>query len=550
MKTGLSVPLRVCDPRPPGIFPNNTGGSPVFRREIATVFSAPSLKRIQQLADMLGVHLDEAEASIYREAAEEQLRAIHDFVRTPMDEQIPPVGFPGRTCGRIPTADEDPYDAWLWKCEFGGLQEGLLAGRTVGFKDHISVAGLPQTFASSAVDGLVSTCDATVVSRVLAAGGRVIGKNSMSGFMDDLKHPVNPHNPLHTTGGSSSGSAVAVAIGDVDISFGGDQGGSVRIPAAYCGVLGLKPTFGLISHFGAGFGFEPSLDHIGPLTSTVQDMARALESTAGFDSLDPRQGRDIPVKLEVLSALTTGVAGTRIGVLQEGFDEPVNPHVREGVLKAVQALRNEGAHVSTVSVPEHRSIGKIYAALALEGSRATVDTVFYGAGAKTYYPAPEITAMDQLWRDHLAEFPPRSIFSQLVAILSHQDFHGAAYAKAHNVRPAIVRAYDAAFAEVDILAMPTVRDVAPAIDEDPPGRLAAIEHDIRDRNWMSWPSTYNTKPANYTGHPALAIPCGKVDGLPISLQLVGRHGADALLLRAAYALQESVGFGSAVEPGA
>lgn len=508
------------------------------------MFITPSVKRIQELADTLGVRLDEAEASIYRDAAEEQLRAIHSFLQTPMDEEAPPLLFPERAHGHAPRPDDDPYDAWLWRCDFGGLEEGLLAGRTVGFKDHISVAGLPQTFASSAIDDLVPTCDATVVSRVLKAGGRVIGKNAMSGFMDDLKHPVNPHNPAHTTGGSSSGSAVAVATGDVDISFGGDQGGSIRIPAAYCGVLGLKPTFGLISHFGAGFGFEQSLDHVGPLASTVEDLARALESTAGYDGLDPRQGRDVPKKLEALPTLRLGVAGIRIGVLQEGFDEPINPFVRDGVLNAVQALRDAGAQTSVVSVREHRSIDRIYAALALEGSRATVDTSFYGTGSKTYYPASTIVAIDRMWRDHLATFPARTIFTQLAATLSHQDFHGTAYAKAHNVRPTIVRAYNAAFAEVDILAMPTVRDVAPVIDEEPRSHLAAIEHDICHRNWMSWPSTYNTKPANYTGHPALAIPCGKVNGLPISLQLIGRHGEDALLLRAAYTLLESIDFRS------
>ena len=153
-----------------------------------------------------------------------------------------------------PGFDEDTFRAWLWKCDIGGTDTGLLAGKRVSFKDHISVARIPQVFTTQAMEGFIPDVDATVVTRVLAAGGRVIGKHMMNGFVGDYGAPVNPHNPAHATGGSSSGSGAALAAGEVDISFGGDQGGSVRLPAAHCGLVGLKPTYGLVSHFGAGFG--------------------------------------------------------------------------------------------------------------------------------------------------------------------------------------------------------------------------------------------------------------------------------------------------------
>src|SRR5262249_21728723 len=151
--------------------------------------------------------------------------------------------------------------------------QGLLAGKAVSFKDHISVAGIPQSFASVALDGFVPQFDATVVTRVLAAGGTVVGKHAMHGFVNDFPQPFNPHDHTRSPGGSSSGSGAAVAAGEVDISFGGDQGGSIRIPAAHCGVVGLKPTFGLVSHFGAGFGADMTLDHVGPMARRVEDVA-------------------------------------------------------------------------------------------------------------------------------------------------------------------------------------------------------------------------------------------------------------------------------------
>src|SRR5262249_47973897 len=160
--------------------------------------------------------------------------------------------------------------------------------------------------------------DATVVTRALEAGGTVVGKNAMSGlsggfgypgFVGDYGRTLNPHNHEHVTGGASAGSAAAVASGQVDISFGGDQGGSIRIPSGWSGTVGPKPTFGLLSHFGISFGWDQSIDYIGPMARTVEDVAAALEATAGYDPYDPRQGRDVPDSVAALDEMTRGVSG-------------------------------------------------------------------------------------------------------------------------------------------------------------------------------------------------------------------------------------------------
>jgi amidase len=214
--------------------------------------------------------------------------------------------------------------------------------------------------------------------------------------------------------------------------------------------------------------------------------------------------------------------------------------VGEGVAEALRVLAAAGAQVVEVSVPEHAQVNDVYAALHYEGAKAITDTGLFGMWSKTYYPAPLISAVERMWQHHATEFPPRTKLNQIVATLSRIQFHGAAYAKAQNVRPGFVRAFDRALAEVDVLAMPTVPTVAPPIDTSPVGRSAATADDLHRRNWVYMPYTSNTKPASYTGHPAVAVPCGKVGRLPISLQLVGRFFEDPLLLRIAYTYQESV----------
>lgn len=251
------------------------------------MFERPEIDDIIARSLALGFTLDTEEAAVFQAHLARTLTSFDEFLHERLDEGAPTVEFAAREAGHRPTGEEDPYNAWSWRCRIEGAPTGLLAGKTVSFKDHTAVAGIPCAFGTRALEGFIPDFDATTAARVLAAGGTIIGKNTMNGLTGgkayggttgDDERPLNPHNPDHLTGGSSSGSAAALAAGQVDIAFGGDQGGSIRIPAAFCGVVGLKPTFGLVSHFGVGYGFEPSLDHTGPMARTVEDAAAALQA--------------------------------------------------------------------------------------------------------------------------------------------------------------------------------------------------------------------------------------------------------------------------------
>lgn len=518
------------------------------------MFTIPSLEEMRRTADGLGMHLAPDEAALFHRELSVALAGLDSFVQARLDESKPDILYPAREPGYRPSAEEDRLNAWVWKCRVEGAREGLLAGKTVSFKDHTMVAGMPAAFGTFALEGFIADMDATVVTRVLAAGGTVVGKNTMDGLAGmpgfgqngDYGRPLNPHNPEHVTGGSSSGSGAALASKQVDISFGGDQGGSIRIPAAWCGTVGLKPTFGLISHFGIGFGSEQSIDYTGPMALTVEDTAAALQAVAGYDGMDPRQGRSVPEKVDALSRLGDGVKGLKIGLLEEGMAEPVEADVRYAVLEAVDELVRAGAEVVKISIPQHLDVGEAQMALGAEGSWAVFQTGFFGAFSRTYYPALLTAAVNKLYRDQADSLNARTKLQYLIAEYSRKNYNGMVYAKAHNVRASYIRAYDTALAEVDVLVMPTCVNTAP-LYEPPADRLAAIERAITP--WLSatGAAVRNTRPFNYTGHPALAVPCGKSSaGLPISLQLVGKFFDDPLLLRAAYAYEQSVDWDSIV----
>jgi amidase len=508
------------------------------------MYPVPDVDEVVAVAKALGIHLGPEEAVLYRKYLMEQLREFDTFVQARVEEPKPPMVSAARQPGYRPGPEEDPLNAWMWKCRIEGAADGLLAGKTVSYKDHIAVAGMPMSFGSFALEGFIPDFDATVVTRVLQAGGTVIGKNVMNGLsggfgtgggIGDYGRPLNPHNHDHVTGGSSSGSAAAVAAGEVDISFGGDQGGSIRIPAAFCGIVGHKPTFGLVSHFGIGFGSDQSIDYTGPMARTVEDAAAALQATAGYDPYDPRPTRAVPTGMDVLGRLADGVSGLRLGVLEEGFDD-AEVDVRDLVMAAVDTLARMGTNVSKVSIPAHHVIRTAQAALTAEGALAMFKTGFFGAFTRTYYPAPIIAAINKMWASQADVLAPRTKLSLIAAELSRRNYHGRVYAKAQNVRPTYVKAYDAALADVDVLVMPTCLMTAPK-NHKPGSYIEAVEDNLSAMNRRG---SLNTQPFNYTGHPALALPVGKSSaGLPVSMQLVGRFFDDPLLMRVAYAYQHA-----------
>lgn len=518
------------------------------------MFMVPESAEIQRVARSLGFEPVGPEIATYQRFLADWLKGADEFMNMRIEEPLPPMASVRRDVPYKPSAAEDPLNAWMRKCSFGGDAAGRLAGKTVSFKDTIAVAGIPSTLGSFGIDHLTPDFDSSVARRALEAGATVIGTNVVvGGFgeVGDLRRPKNPHDPSRLAGGTSSGSAVAVAAGDVDIAYGGDQGGSVRIPAAWSGAIGLKPTFGLVSHFGVVSGNDPTVDHVGPIARIVEDVAAALDVVAGYDGLDPRQGRHIPDSVDTTTTLVDGVDGLTIGLLDEAF-LGADPEVAALVRTAADVLRAAGAKIVDVFVPEHLEVTPAYAALTLEGSHA-VGQAGISALGETYYPPALAAALGRVWRMD-AELYPEKRLQRLLGEFSVRIFQGKLYARAQNVRRTFVAAYDRALADVDVLLMPTCLTTAPVFRERAqfPANLQPTEGDGEsdsDRA-MGLPGLRNTLQFNYTGHPALTIPCGRSRGLPVGMQLVGRYLEEAVLLRAGYAFQHSVRFDEliAVEP--
>ncbi|BBE71857.1 amidase family protein [Oharaeibacter diazotrophicus] len=516
--------------------------------------------QVAELAEGLGIRLSEDETAVFAERMAEQVGALDDFMEMRLEEHRPPRRHLARDPGRRPTAAEDPLNAFIRRCEVPGAATGPLAGKRVAVKDHTAVAGVPMTLGSHFLDGYTPDFDATIVTRLLDAGATVIGKTNMEDFsfggpgfsgIGDFGRPLNPHDPAHVTGGSSSGSGAAVASGAADIGIGGDQGGSIRIPAAWCGCVGLKASFGLIPHSGV-FGLEPSIDFVGPMTRTVADLATVLAVLAGPDGYDPRQG-EVPAALpDYVGATGKPVAGLRIGVLAEGFGWPGGEAaVDEVVRAAIAVLVEAGATAVPVSVPLHRSALAALTPLYLEGARQGLDGNFAGAFGGAFRPASFMAAFGRGKRGHSHELPLNFKLMAMAGTYAHERYDGRLAAKAHAVRPAFAAQYAAAFAGCDLLAMPTVPVRAPRY-VTPESAIDAVDRTLFGgrRGADLGLAVANCAPFNFVGLPAASLPCAKVDGLPVGLQLVAPMWREDLLLTAAHAFEAAVGVGAFDPPAA
>ena len=377
-------------------------------------YQRPEDEDVIALAAELGIKFTKTEARLFRVRLHEQVEALEAFHELRIEEERPPLTHLQRDPGYRPGADEDPLNLFIRRCRIEGAHDGPLQGKSIGIKDHTAVAGVPLTFGSHFMDGYIPEFDATIVTRLLAAGATIVGKMNMEDFsfggpgfngVGDFGRPLNPHDPEFVTGGSSSGSGAAVAGGHVDIAFGGDQGGSVRIPAAWCGCLGLMATHGLIPHTGV-FGLEPTIDFVGPMTRTVEDLAEVLACVAGRDGYDPRQADVPPALPDYVGALGRGVTGLRIGVLTEGFGvEGGELEVDETVREALAVLEKAGASLHPVSVPAHIDASLAVLPLYFEGAKLGYDTNLGGAFAKSFYPASLMATFGRAKRSHSHELP-------------------------------------------------------------------------------------------------------------------------------------------------
>ncbi|XP_013395091.1 uncharacterized protein LOC106162361 [Lingula anatina] len=326
----------------------------------ASAFHPPNIKQLRKIAGDLRLELSEEELTAYRECL---LPLEEDYgILDELPEPTLPVKYP-RTPGWRPKPEDNPFNSWYWRTDIQGAPSGKLAGKTLGIKDNTAVAGVPMMNGSRVLEGYTPEFDATVVTRILDAGGRILGKAanedlcfSGSSFTNCKMPVLNPYDTTRTTGGSSSGSAALVAGGQIDMALGGAQGGSIRMPAAWCGIVGLKPTWGLVPYTGAS-SVQPFLDHLGPMTRTVEDCALLLEVIAGYDDgLDPRQPPNIVVP-EYSKLLTADLTGMKVGLVKEGFDK-CDKDIDSTIRASMQWFEAAGATVEETSIPMHIT-GKI-----------------------------------------------------------------------------------------------------------------------------------------------------------------------------------------------
>jgi aspartyl-tRNA(Asn)/glutamyl-tRNA(Gln) amidotransferase subunit A len=414
-----------------------------------------------------------------------------------------------------------------------------LAGVPVAVKDILHVAGVPTTCGSRILEGYPPPFTATAVERLEAAGAVVLGKTNMDEFAmgssteNSAYRPTrNPWDPSRVPGGSSGGSAAAVAAGLATLALGTDTGGSIRQPAALCGVVGLKPTYGRVSRYGV-VAFASSLDQVGPLARTVEDVALLASVISGRDPRDATSA-DVPAA-GVREGLEAGARGLRVGVpwaFLEGLEAPVAASFRE----ALRTLEAAGATTVDVALPHlPHAIATYYIVATAEASSnlARYDGVRYGLRAPGRH---DLRALYGETRDRGfgPEVKRRIILGTFVLSSGYKD---AYYLRAQKVRTLIRRDFEAAYAACDVIAMPTTPTPAFRLGEKTADPLQMYLADVF------------TVPANLAGLPGLSVPAGLVGGLPVGLQLLGRPFDEATLLRAGHAYQQATGHHRLCPPG-
>jgi aspartyl-tRNA(Asn)/glutamyl-tRNA(Gln) amidotransferase subunit A len=404
-----------------------------------------------------------------------------------------------------------------------GQDPGPLAGVPVALKDNMCTRGIPTTCSSRILEGWLPPYDATVVTRLAAAGALMIGKTNMDEFAmgsstesSAFGATRNPYDTSRVPGGSSGGSSAAVAAGFAPLALGSDTGGSIRQPAALCGVVGMKPTYGTVSRFGL-VAFASSLDQIGPFATSVADAALLFDVIGGHDPLDSTSlNRPTP---RVLSVLDDGVDGMTVGVLTE-FLDGVAPDVVARVHQAAEALAAAGARIEEVSVPEVTlGLSAYYLIAPAEASSnlARYDGVRYGVRID----ADDAVAMNTATRSHGfgAEVKRRIMLGTYVLSAGYMD---AYYNQALRVRTRIIEGFATAYARCDVLLGPTAPTTAFALGAKVDDPLTMYLSDVC------------TIPSNLAGHPAISIPFGSGDdGLPIGVQLLGPALSEGTLLQVA-----------------
>jgi aspartyl-tRNA(Asn)/glutamyl-tRNA(Gln) amidotransferase subunit A len=404
-----------------------------------------------------------------------------------------------------------------------------LAGVPVAIKDVLTTRGVRTTAGSRILGNYIPPYDATAVTRLEAAGAIVLGKLNCDEFAMGSSNENSAWKPVHNPcdlsrvpGGSSGGSAAAVAAGMAVATLGSDTGGSIRQPAAFCGVVGLTPTYGRVSRYGL-IAFASSLDHVGPITQTVKDAATVLQTIAGRDPMDSTSAH-VPVP-DYVAELDKPITGMRVGVPKEYFSEGLDAEVKKSVEAAIQRLASLGCEIVEISLPHTPyAIPAYYIVATAEASSnlARYDGVRYGNRA------PGVRSLSEMYRRTRDEgFGPevkRRIM--LGTYVLSAGYYDAYYLKAQKVRTLLTRDFGEAFKRVDVVVTPTTPTAAFKLGEKVDDPLAMYLADIF------------TVTADLAGIPAISVPCGETaEKLPIGLQILGRHFDESAILRVANAYE-------------
>ncbi|WP_400245302.1 Asp-tRNA(Asn)/Glu-tRNA(Gln) amidotransferase subunit GatA [Niallia sp. JL1B1071] len=414
-----------------------------------------------------------------------------------------------------------------------GEHSGSLFGMPIGIKDNIVTKDLRTTCSSKILENFQPIYNATVMDKLQAAGAITIGKLNMDEFAmgsstenSYYQKTKNPWNLETVPGGSSGGSAASVAAGEVLFSLGSDTGGSIRQPAAFCGVVGLKPTYGRISRFGL-VAFASSLDQIGPITRTVEDNAFLLNAISGLDPMDSTSANvEVP---DFTKGLTGDIKGMKIAVPKEYLAEGVNEAVRQSVLDALKVLEKLGATWEEVSLPHSKYALATYYLLSSSEASANLsrfDGVRYG------YRADDVETLIDLYKRSRAEGfgdeVKRRIMLGTFALSS--GYYDAYYKKAQKVRTLIKKDFEDVFEKYDVIIGPTTPTPAFKLGENVDDPLTMYANDIL------------TIPVNLAGVPGISVPCGFSNGLPLGLQIIGKHFDEASVYKVAYAFEQATDY--------
>lgn len=412
-------------------------------------------------------------------------------------------------------------------------ERGPLFGLPIGVKDNIVTEGIETTASSRILEGFNPIYNATVVEKLKAAGMITVGKLNMDEFAmgssnenSYYKKTKNPWNLEKVPGGSSGGSAAAVAAGEVPFTLGSDTGGSIRQPAAFCGVVGMKPTYGRVSRFGL-IAFASSLDQIGPVTRTVKDNALLLEAISGHDERDSTSA-DVEVP-NFAAALTGDIKGLRIGVPKEYFAEGVSESAKQAVRDALEILEEKGATWEEISLPHSKYALATYYLLASSEASSNLsrfDGIRYGY--RTQKAGNLLEFYMNTRSEGFGDEVKRRIMLGTYALSS--GYYDAYYKKAQKVRTLIKQDFDKAFENYDVIIGPTTPTPAFKIGEKTDDPLTMYANDIL------------TIPVNLAGVPAISVPCGFENGLPLGLQIIGKYFDEETVYRVADVFEQATDF--------